>query len=125
MSKFVIRQCPACLETKEFRADCKTCGCKGTNPNLSQPIKTDAKVVFLDIETMPSIAYVWGKWEQNVLDFIQDGYMFSYALKVAGNKGAKVRALSDYPETWAKDQRDETALLKELTEDLKGADIVV
>lgn len=125
MAKVIKRLCPACNEIKEFRADCKTCGCKGTNPNLATPIKTDAKIVFLDIETMPSIAYVWGKWEQNVLDFIQDGYIFSYALKVAGKKGVKVRALSDYPEVWAADKRDETALLKELMDDLKDADIVV
>jgi uncharacterized protein YprB with RNaseH-like and TPR domain len=126
MAKSIKRDCPACGETKEFRSDVKTCGCRGTNPQLARiSVKAEAEIVFLDIETMPSIAYVWGKWEQNVLDFVQDGYIFSYAIKKAGRKGVKVRALSDYPETWNKDKRDETALLKELVKDLETADIIV
>jgi len=24
---------------------------------------TDSKIIFLDIETAPSLGYVWGKWE--------------------------------------------------------------
>jgi hypothetical protein len=35
LSKLVKRQCPACKQTKEFRSDNKTCGCRGTNPNIS------------------------------------------------------------------------------------------
>jgi hypothetical protein len=34
MSKLVKRLCPACGTVKEFRADCKTCGCGGTNPQI-------------------------------------------------------------------------------------------
>jgi hypothetical protein len=30
--RFKKRKCPACGETKEFRTDVKTCGCKGSNP---------------------------------------------------------------------------------------------
>lgn len=33
MSKPVKRQCPACLETKTFRSDQKTCGCAGAKPS--------------------------------------------------------------------------------------------
>lgn len=32
MAKVIKRQCPACGEVKAIRADCKTCGCGGTNP---------------------------------------------------------------------------------------------
>jgi RNase_H superfamily len=125
MAKPIKRKCPACGDTKLFRADQKTCGCAGSHPNLAlRTPKTKAVIAFLDIETMPSIAFVWGKWEQDVLDFIQDGYMFSYAIKIAGKPGVKVRALDDYP-AWKKDKTDETALLTELVEDLKGVDIVV
>lgn len=34
MAKPVKRECPACHEVKAFRADQRTCGCKGTNPNV-------------------------------------------------------------------------------------------
>lgn len=36
MAKSIKRKCPACHEVKLFRSDCRTCGCKGTNPNLSK-----------------------------------------------------------------------------------------
>ena len=35
---FTKRECPACRETKSFRSDQKTCGCKGTNPQLAEPV---------------------------------------------------------------------------------------
>lgn len=35
MAKAIKRQCPACGKTKKFRADQKTCGCRGSNPNLA------------------------------------------------------------------------------------------
>lgn len=41
MSKPVKRKCPACGETKEFRADCKTCGCVKVKPSEQNEIKDD------------------------------------------------------------------------------------
>lgn len=41
--KPVKRECPACGQVKTFRADNKTCGCRGTNPNLN-PIAEKTKV---------------------------------------------------------------------------------
>jgi hypothetical protein len=35
MAKDIKRRCPACGKTKAFRADVKTCGCRGTNPNIN------------------------------------------------------------------------------------------
>lgn len=34
MARLEKRECPACGRVKEFRIDCKTCGCGGTNPKL-------------------------------------------------------------------------------------------
>src|SRR5579859_4380167 len=34
-ARLVKRECPACHEVKNFRADVKTCGCRGTNPVLN------------------------------------------------------------------------------------------
>lgn len=36
----IKRKCPACGETKKFRSDCKSCGCRGTNPQLSAATKS-------------------------------------------------------------------------------------
>lgn len=47
MAKDTRRKCPACEQVKSFRADQKTCGCKGANPNLasvSVPKKMDEQI---------------------------------------------------------------------------------
>ena len=48
----------------------------------------NVKVLFLDIETMPHEAYVWGLWDQNVglSQIIQPGRVFSFAAKWLGQK---------------------------------------
>lgn len=123
MSKPTKRKCPACGEEKEFRADQKTCGCKGSNPELYR-IKPPARVIFLDIETAPSVGWVWGKWEQNVLDFKEDGYTLSFCTKVLGEKGVLTKALPDYP-NYDKDKKDDRNIIAELWEILNQADIVI
>lgn len=44
MSKSTKRKCPACGQTKLFRSDNKSCGCRGTNPNLSAPVAAPKSV---------------------------------------------------------------------------------
>lgn len=42
-----------------------------------------AKILIIDIETSPNLAYVWSKWKQNVGDnqFIEKSYLMSFAAK--------------------------------------------
>ena len=64
MSKPVKRKCPSCRETKEFRADQKTCGCQGSNPNLAQaaiPLKMDERVKKLLLGKKSTVADVADK----------------------------------------------------------------
>ena len=45
MSKPIKRKCPACGEVKEFRADCKTCGClRAKTQPVQIPDKPESKV---------------------------------------------------------------------------------
>ena len=41
------------------------------------------KTLIFDIETSPNLAYVWGKWKQNVGDnqFVEKSYIMSFAAK--------------------------------------------
>src|ERR1035437_8069130 len=107
-------------------------------PEVSQskkpfiPEKTDAVVGFLDIETAPALGFTWGKWEQNVIDFVHTGYMLSYTFKRAGQRGVKTRGLPDYETTWEGDRdisdgrkRDDSELIKDLWRDLNSIDIIV
>jgi len=46
-----------------------------------------AKILLIDIETAPNIAYVWGAWKQNVgqNQWVSKGYIMSYAAKWLGD----------------------------------------
>jgi hypothetical protein len=80
--------------------------------------------VFLDIETAPSLGWVWGKWEQNVIDFKEDGYVLSFSIKKSWERGVKTRGLPDYP-IWEKNKKDDSDILKDLWEEMNEADIIV
>lgn len=47
------------------------------------------KILIYDIENTPNIAYVWGKWEQNVIDYVKEWEVLSVAYKWAGDKTVK------------------------------------
>jgi hypothetical protein len=53
---------------------------------FNQPKQNAIKVLFLDIETAPMIAYVWGRWQQNVhLDqTFAEWYCLSWSAKWGG-----------------------------------------
>ena len=86
--------------------------------------KTDAKLLFVDIETAPSLGWVWAKWETNVIDFKSDWYVLSFAYKWAGEKKVTVKGLDDYA-GYAKDKENDKALMQDLWDLLNEADIVV
>jgi hypothetical protein len=83
-----------------------------------------AKILFVDLETAPSLGYVWGKWEQNVIEFEKDWYVLSAAYKWAGEKQVHVFGLNDFPE-YQKDKENDKALMEALWEVLNQADIVI
>ena len=75
-------------------------------------------VLIFDIETSPNLAYVWGKWKQNVGDnqFLEKSYIMSFAAKWLGKE-----------EVFYEENRhnDDKALVKRLYELLDEADVVV
>jgi DNA polymerase elongation subunit (family B) len=83
-----------------------------------------AKILLLDIETAPSVGYVWGKYDQNVIEFERDWYMLSFAYKWLDKAGVTVKAIPDY-KGYTKDVQDDGNLIKDLWEVLNAADIVV
>ena len=40
-----------------------------------------AKVLFYDIETAPNLAYVWGQYDQNVIQQFREWYMMCFSYK--------------------------------------------
>lgn len=56
------------------------------------------RTLMVDIETAPSLGWVWGRWEQNVIDFKADWYLLSFAYKWFGqDKGVTAVGLNHSP----------------------------
>lgn len=45
-----------------------------------------AKILIYDIETSPNLAYVWGKWQQDVIAFQSEWELLSWSAKWLGEK---------------------------------------
>jgi hypothetical protein len=85
---------------------------------------TSSKVLFLDVERAPSLGWVWGKWEQNVIDFKQDWYFLSFAWKWQGEKEIQVHSLPDYS-LYRRDKENDIHLVKSLWNLCDKADIII
>ena len=82
------------------------------------------KILLFDIETAPNLGWVWGRWEQDVIEFEREWYMLCFAAKWLGSKKVISYSLPDFS-TYKKDKYNDTELVGELWELLNSADIVV
>lgn len=83
------------------------------------------KTLLLDIETFPNTGYTWGKWEQDVIEFVDHWYILSFAYKWFRQKGGvQVLALPDFPKYKPRVTRDQL-IIQRLHTLLDEADVVV
>lgn len=77
-----------------------------------------AKIVTIDIETAPNLAYVWGQWKQNIgLNMLVDkSYIMSFAAKFLG---------TDHVVYEENRHGDDKKLVQSLIKILDNADIVI
>ena len=73
------------------------------------------KKLLLDIESAPNIGYSWGKWEQNIIQFIENWYIICVGYKWYGEKTKVIFSKG----------KDDKALCKELFALLDEADVVI
>jgi uncharacterized protein YprB with RNaseH-like and TPR domain len=83
-----------------------------------------AKVLLFDIETAPNLSYTWGKWEQNVIEFKEQGYMLCFAYKWLGEKTVHVKSLPDY-DTYKDSPHDDFWLVQDLHALFEEADVII
>jgi hypothetical protein len=83
----------------------------------------EPKILFIDVETLPNIAWTWGKYDQNVLGFAQQTCIATFAAKWRG-KGVFSRALPGY-KGYKPLSYDDKALVQDLWKVLDEADIAV
>lgn len=84
-----------------------------------------AKVLYYDIETAPNLSYVWGHYEQDVIDHNREWYLLCISYRWEGEKTTKVCALTDFPDTYKKDPENDIHVAQKLWELLDEADIVI
>jgi len=84
----------------------------------------DARILLLDLETAPNLGFVWGIWEQNVIDVKKSWYLLSFAAKWANERKTHVRCLPDYPR-FKSHKEDDKHLIADLWKLLDEADVVV
>lgn len=78
--------------------------------------KRTPRVLFYDIETGPNLAYVWGKYEQDVIAFVNEWELLSFAFRWQG-EGKVI--------SYGRDKHTEKELVKELWKLFDEADIVI
>lgn len=83
-----------------------------------------ARVLLYDIETTPNLAYVWGKWQQDVIAYEQEWHILCFAYKWLGESKTHVVALPDFP-LYKKDKSNDIEVVKKLKELFDEADVVI
>jgi DNA polymerase elongation subunit (family B) len=81
--------------------------------------KKQAKILLFDIETSPNVGYVWGKYDQNVIDYKSEWELLCFAYKWYGEKEIKCIARPDF-----KDKTDKS-ITKALWKLIDEADILI
>jgi RNase_H superfamily len=81
------------------------------------------KILLVDLETAPSLGYVWEKYETNVLDFVNEWYLLCFAAKWLDGK-MMTYALPDF-EGYKPGSENDRKLVKRLWELFDEADILI
>ena len=83
------------------------------------------KILYYDIETAPNLSYVWGQFEQNVIDHEREWYMLCVSYRWEHEKRTRVCSMVDFPDAYGKDPENDFHVVKKLWNLFNEADIVV
>ena len=91
--------------------------------NVTRENNTGAKILIFDIETLPSLAFVWSKWKQNIHDeqLVHDWFMVTWSAKWLFEKEVHDAKLTKDEVLMQNDKRIVYSIWKKLDE----ADIVI
>lgn len=90
----------------------------------SEAVLEKEKILLFDIETAPNLGWVWGKWEQNVIDYEREWYILCFAAKWFEGGKIFVKALPDFEE-YKHNKENDFFLVKELWKLFDRADIII
>ena len=75
------------------------------------------KTILFDIETSPNISYTWGKYEQDVIEFVEEGRILTFAYKELGSRKVNAVSINQF--------KSEDKFIKELWNMFDDADILI
>jgi len=85
---------------------------------------SEPRILIVDIETAPNLGWVWGKWQQNVIDFEKHWYLLCFAWKWYGESKTHFIGLPDF-EGYEKDMEDDLGVAQKLHELFEEADVII
>ena len=83
------------------------------------------KTLFFDIETAPNMSYVWGQWQQDVIEHTREWYILCFSYRWEHQKSTHVVALPDFKKLYGNDPENDNRVVHALWELLDEADIVI
>lgn len=95
-----------------------------TSSDFESRIIQTPRILFFDLETAPNTGYTWGKWEQNVLGFVDQVYLLSVAYKWLGEKKTHVMSLPEYV-GYEPGKADDKNMVRDLWNLFNEADIII
>jgi len=84
-----------------------------------------AKILYYDIETAPNLSYVWGQYEQNVIDHEREWYMLCISYRWEHENKSHVCSLIDFHDAYKKDPENDYHVVKKLWDLIDEADIII
>ena len=91
---------------------------------MPQPTTPRVKILLYDIETTPRIAFVWGHWETNVLEVIQESHVLCFAYKWLGEDKIHSVSLPNFRRSYQQDKTNDKEVCQALWDLFEEADIV-
>lgn len=82
-----------------------------------------AKILLFDIETAPNVGYIWGKYQQDVIEYTSEWYILCWSAKWLDGKQT-TKCLADY-DGYKPGSENDVELVSDLYQLLQSADIVV
>lgn len=82
------------------------------------------RILIWDIENSPALAWVWGKYDQDVVAFERDWHLLTIAWKFVGDKRVQCLGLPDFPR-YKKEPYNDYDLVIKAHELMSEADVIV
>lgn len=93
--------------------------------NLVHVTKEPNKILFIDIETAPSVGMYFDLWKEgNIVKTLHHGYILSFAYKWLGDKNVNVVGLPMYV-GYGGDKQDDSLLCADMALLLSEADVII